>query len=111
MVQQVKELALSLLWLWLLPWRGFDPWLRNFCLLWVQPKKKRKRRKRKRKKKKVQFDTLVPFKAVYSNSISGSQGLALTKINGQSWESTMAVDLADAGALISWSVNGEGKDE
>ena len=40
--QQVKNLALSM------PWRGslqrcrFDPWPRNFCILWVQPKKKKK---------------------------------------------------------------------
>ena len=32
--QWVKELALSLL------WRGFDPWPRNFPMLWVYPKKK-----------------------------------------------------------------------
>ena len=34
--QRVKDLALLLL------LRGFDPWLRNFCMLWVQPKKKKK---------------------------------------------------------------------
>ena len=36
------DLTLSLLWLKLLLWWGFDPWLRNFCMLWVQPKKKKK---------------------------------------------------------------------
>ena len=29
LAQQVKDLVLSLLWLWLQPWRGFDPWPRE----------------------------------------------------------------------------------
>lgn len=33
--QQVKDVALSLLWLW------FDPWPRSFCMPRVQPKEKR----------------------------------------------------------------------
>jgi len=33
--QWVKDLALSLLWLWLELWHGFDPWARNFCMPWV----------------------------------------------------------------------------
>ena len=37
--QWVKEPALSLPWLWLQLWHGFDPWPRNFCMLWIQPKK------------------------------------------------------------------------
>ena len=36
----VKDSALSLLWL------GLDPWPRNFCMLWVQPKKKKKKKKK-----------------------------------------------------------------
>ena len=36
----VKDLALSLLWLWLQPWCGFDPWSGNFCMLWAWPKQK-----------------------------------------------------------------------
>ena len=40
LAQWVKDLALSLLWLWLQLWCRFDPWPRNFCLLWVLPKKK-----------------------------------------------------------------------
>ena len=32
MAPQIKDLALSLLWLWLLLWCGFDPWPRNFCM-------------------------------------------------------------------------------
>ena len=36
--QWVKELALSLLWL------GFDPWLRNFCVLQAWQKKKKKKK-------------------------------------------------------------------
>ena len=37
-VQWVKDLVLSLLWLRSLLWHGFDPWPRNFCLLRAQPK-------------------------------------------------------------------------
>ena len=36
MAQQVKDLALSLLWL------KFDPWPGKFHMLWVQQKKKKK---------------------------------------------------------------------
>ena len=32
MVQQVKDPVLSLLWLWLQLWHGFDFWLGNFCM-------------------------------------------------------------------------------
>jgi len=41
--QQLKDLALSLLWLWLLLWCVFNPWPRIFRMLWVQPRKERKR--------------------------------------------------------------------
>ena len=41
-VQQVKDLALSLQWLRLLPWPGFDACPRNFHKPQVWPKKKRK---------------------------------------------------------------------
>ena len=37
--QWVKDPALSLQWLWLLLWHGFDPWPRNFHMPWAQPKK------------------------------------------------------------------------
>ena len=37
-VQQDKDLALSLLWFRPLLWRGFDPWPGNFCNPQVQPK-------------------------------------------------------------------------
>ena len=40
MAQQVKDPVLSLLWFWLQPWLGFDPWPGNFHMLRVQPKKK-----------------------------------------------------------------------
>ena len=43
MVQQVKDLALSLLWLGLLLWHGFDPWPRSFYMLKAWPKKKKKK--------------------------------------------------------------------
>ena len=40
MAQQVKDLALSMLRLLrLLPWHGFDPWPRNFCMQWARPNK------------------------------------------------------------------------
>jgi len=42
MVQQVKDPALSLQELVLLLWCGFHSWPRNFCMMWVQPKKKKK---------------------------------------------------------------------
>ena len=42
MAQWVKDLVLSLQWLGLLLWCGFDPWPRNFHMLEVQPKKKKK---------------------------------------------------------------------
>ena len=37
MVQQVRDLALSLLWLWLLLRHRFVPWPWNFHMSWVQP--------------------------------------------------------------------------
>ena len=37
--QQVKDLALSLLWYWLLLWYGFDPWPGNFHMPHVHPNK------------------------------------------------------------------------
>ena len=39
LVQQVKHVALSLLWLWSLLGCGFDLWPRNFHMLWVQSNK------------------------------------------------------------------------
>ena len=35
----VKDLVLSLLWLWSLLWHGFNPWPGNFHMLQVQPRK------------------------------------------------------------------------
>ena len=40
MVQQVKDLVLSLPWLRLLLWHGFDPWPGNFHMPGMQPKNK-----------------------------------------------------------------------
>ena len=45
MSQGVKDLALSLLWLWLLLWHGFDPWPGNFCMLWTWPRTKKTQNK------------------------------------------------------------------
>lgn len=46
--QRVGDLVLSLLWVGSLLWRAFDPWLQNFCVLRVQPKKKKKRKKERK---------------------------------------------------------------
>ena len=43
MVQWVKELTLSPLWLWLLLLYGFKHWPRNFQMLQTWPKKKKKK--------------------------------------------------------------------
>ena len=39
MAQEVKDPVL--LWLCLLVWLGFHPWLRNFCMPWSEKKKKK----------------------------------------------------------------------
>ena len=46
--QQLKDLALSLLWLWLQLWHSFHPWLRNFHILWIQHSPLRPRSGKKR---------------------------------------------------------------
>ena len=46
MTQQVRDLALSRLWLGSLLWHKFDPWPRNFHMPRLQPKKKKKKRKK-----------------------------------------------------------------
>ena len=46
MAQQVKELALTLLWLWLQLWCRFSPWPRNCHMLQVWPEKKKKKKKK-----------------------------------------------------------------
>ena len=43
MAHQVKDPALSLLWLRLQLWCGFNPWPRNFCMPWVSLKRKEKK--------------------------------------------------------------------
>ena len=45
MVQWVKDLALSLPWLWSLLWLGFNPWPGNFRIPLVQPRGKAKQNK------------------------------------------------------------------
>jgi len=42
-VQQVKDLALSLQWFGSLLWHEFDPWLGNFHMPWEWQKKKKKK--------------------------------------------------------------------
>ena len=37
MAQWVTDLALSLLWLWLQLWCGFDLWTKNFHMPWAKP--------------------------------------------------------------------------
>lgn len=39
MAQQVGDLILSLLWLWSRMRHGFHPWLGNFCVPQIPPKK------------------------------------------------------------------------
>ena len=46
MVQCVKDLVLSLLWLESLLWCGFDPWPGNLCMLRYSQKKKEKKKKK-----------------------------------------------------------------
>ena len=46
MTYWVKDLALSLQWLILLMWRGFDPWPRNFHMLQAWPKEKNKEKEK-----------------------------------------------------------------
>ena len=41
---------LSQQWLQVLPWHGFDPWLRNFHIPWVWQEKERKREREKARK-------------------------------------------------------------
>ena len=43
MTQQVKDLALSLLWLLSLLWHGFNPWSGNFPTPRQKPKEKKKK--------------------------------------------------------------------
>lgn len=50
MAQQVKDQALSLQWLRLLLWRGFDPWTRNFHMLWARPNTKQNKSTKKTRK-------------------------------------------------------------
>ena len=45
MAQSAKDLLLSLLWLRLQLWLGFNPWPGNFCTPRAQPKEKRERTK------------------------------------------------------------------
>ena len=52
MAQRVKDLALLLLRLRLLPWHRLDLWPGNFHMLWVLPKKKKKKTRKKKKKEK-----------------------------------------------------------
>ena len=40
--QPVRDWVLSLLYLGLLLWYGFDLWSKNLHMLWVQPKRKKK---------------------------------------------------------------------
>ena len=42
---------LSLQWLGLLLWHGFDPWPKNFHMPWLWPKKKKKEEEEEEEKK------------------------------------------------------------
>ena len=61
MTQQVKDPALSPLWLWLLLWLRFDPWPENLCLLRAQQNKQKTGREvRRMKEKKKKLTLFVP---------------------------------------------------
>ena len=47
MTQWIKDWGLSLQWLGLLLWCGFDPWPGNFHRPWAWQKKKKKRKEKK----------------------------------------------------------------
>ena len=57
MAQQVKNLVLSLQWLWLQLWHGFGPWPGNFCMPWVQPKKKKGEKSHQREETKLKLES------------------------------------------------------
>ena len=44
MSQQIKDTALSLLWIWLLLWLGSHPWPRNLYMPWAEQKEKKKKK-------------------------------------------------------------------
>ena len=44
----VKDPVLSLLWLWLLLWFGFDPWPKGFCPLRVRVTQQQQHQQRNR---------------------------------------------------------------
>lgn len=54
----VKDLVVFLQWL------GFDPWLGNFCMLWVQPKNNKQKTKKREGEKQNKTKTIrrvLPF--------------------------------------------------
>ena len=59
--QQVKDPVLSLLWLSLLLWVGFNPWPQNFCMPRTPPKTN-KQKKKKKKKKALNISSLLHSK-------------------------------------------------
>ena len=62
MTQWVKSLALSLQWLGLLLWRGFDFWPRKFCMPWSLPKRNQKNKQtnkqKKRKRERERYESI-----------------------------------------------------
>ena len=76
MAHQVKDLALSLLWLRSLPQLGFDPWPGNFRLQVAQPGKEieRKGRKEERKKKESRPNEGVPGSPAHKAQLSELSG-------------------------------------
>ena len=55
MAQQVKDLVLSLKWLWSHLWHRLNPWPGNFHMWPEQPKKKKKTPKTKKQKNRYLF--------------------------------------------------------
>ena len=68
-VQQVKDLALSLRWLGLLLWHRFNLWPGNFCMPWAVPMhayiQKEMRKNRGLKQTTNHLDQLVIYRTLY----------------------------------------------
>lgn len=61
--QQSGDPELSLLWLGVLSWCGFNPWLGNFYMPQVQPEKKKKKRLRPKISGYLEISVWVPREA------------------------------------------------
>ena len=82
MAQQVKDPALSLLWLWLHLWLGVDPWPGNFHMLRMKPKKKKKKKLwEKCKQYREQLSILSQITLFGKKNIGNTSSLVMTTKN------------------------------